>query len=43
LREEGRSILLAQSELAHADTLMDREYVIERGEIVSGRTLDGRE
>lgn len=43
LRDEGRSILLAQSELAHADTLMDREYVIERGEIVSGRTLDGRE
>ena len=43
LREEGRSILLAQSELAHADSLMDREYVIERGEIVSGRTLDGRE
>lgn len=43
LREEGRSILLAQSELAHADTLMDREYVIERGEIVSGRALDGRQ
>jgi branched-chain amino acid transport system ATP-binding protein len=43
LREEGRSILLAQSELGHADTLMDREYVIERGETVSDRTLDGRE
>lgn len=43
LREEGRSILLAQSELGHADTLMDREYVIERGEIISDRTLDGRE
>jgi len=42
LREEGRSILLAQSELGHADTLMDREYVIERGEIVSDRALDGR-
>lgn len=42
LREEGRSILLAQSELGHADTLMDREYVIERGEIISDRSLDGR-
>jgi len=41
LRQEGRSILLAQSELGHADTLMDREYVIERGEIVSDRALDG--
>jgi len=35
LRNEGRSILVAQSELGHTDTLMDREYVIERGEIVS--------
>lgn len=35
LREEGRSILVAQSELAHTETLMDREYVIERGAIVS--------
>lgn len=43
LREEGRSILLAQSELGHADTLMDREYIIERGEIVKDRTLHGRE
>lgn len=34
LRNEGRSILVAQSELGHTDTLMDREYVIERGEIV---------
>jgi len=34
LRNEGRSIMVAQSELGHTDTLMDREYVIERGEIV---------
>jgi len=43
LRKQGRSILVAQSELGHTDTLMDREYVIERGEIVSGRSLDGRD
>lgn len=36
LREEGRSILVVQSELSHAGDLMDREYVIERGEIVPG-------
>lgn len=34
LREEGRSILLVQSELDNTGNLMDREYVIERGEIV---------
>ncbi|MEM8838656.1 MAG: ATP-binding cassette domain-containing protein [Pseudomonadota bacterium] len=34
LRQEGRSILIAQSELNHAETLLDREYVIERGEII---------
>jgi len=43
LRQQGRSILVAQSELGHTVTLMDREYVIERGEIVSGRSLDGRD
>ncbi len=42
LRKQGRSILVAQSELGQTDALMDREYVIERGEIVSGRSLDGR-
>ena len=42
LREQGRSILVAQSELGHTDAVMDREYVIERGEIISGRSLDGR-
>ncbi len=34
LREEKRSILIAQSELTHSTSLLDREYVIERGEIV---------
>ena len=42
LREQGLSILVAQSELGHTDAVMDREYVIERGEIISGRSLDGR-
>ena len=35
LREQSRSILIAQSELAHSSTLLDREIVIERGSIVS--------
>lgn len=39
LRQEGRSIMLAQSELNHAETLLDREYVIERGEIISDKTV----
>lgn len=43
LRQQGRSILIAQSELGQTDAIMDREYVIERGEIVSGRVLDGRD
>ena len=34
LREQNRSILIAQSELAHSSTLLDREVVIERGSIV---------
>ncbi len=34
LREERRSILMAQSELSHAEGLIDREYTIERGEII---------
>ena len=34
LRQEGRSILLVQSELGNTGDLMDREYVLERGEIV---------
>lgn len=38
LRKEGRSILLVQSELGNTGDLLDREYVIERGEIVSNQT-----
>ena len=33
-KQENRSALIAQSELTHAVSLLDREYVIERGEIV---------
>jgi len=35
LRAQNRSILIAQSELAHSSTLLDREVVIERGSIVN--------
>lgn len=34
LRQEGRSIIIAQSELGNTADLLDREYVIERGEIL---------
>jgi len=34
LKQEGRAIIIAQSELATTDELFDREYVLERGEIV---------
>lgn len=34
LRGENRSILIAQSELTHSVSLLDREFVIERGAIV---------
>ena len=34
LKDENRSALIAQSELTHSVSLLDREYVIERGEIV---------
>jgi len=33
LRGEARSIVIAQSELSHAVSLSDREYVIERGSV----------
>jgi branched-chain amino acid transport system ATP-binding protein len=33
LKGEGRSALIAQSELSHAVAFLDREYTIERGEI----------
>ncbi len=35
LRDSKRSVLIAQSELTHSSTLLDREYVIERGQIVT--------
>jgi branched-chain amino acid transport system ATP-binding protein len=38
LRGEKRSALIAQSELSHAVSLLDREYTIERGAIVSAGT-----
>ncbi len=34
LKDEKRSALIAQSELTHSVSLLDRDYVIERGEIV---------
>lgn len=34
LKAEKRSALVAQSELSHSVSLLDREYTIERGEIV---------
>ncbi len=34
LRKDNRSVLIAQSELTHSASLLDREYVIERGAIV---------
>lgn len=34
LKQENRSALIAQSELTHAVSLLDREFVIERGEII---------
>lgn len=36
LQDERLSILIAQSELNHANKLLSGEYLIERGEIVSG-------
>ena len=38
LREQGRSILMAQSEFGHVVSLLDREYVVERGEIISEKS-----
>jgi branched-chain amino acid transport system ATP-binding protein len=34
LKNDNRSALIAQSELTHAVSLLDRDYTIERGEIV---------
>lgn len=41
LRDEKRSALIAQSELSHSVSLLDREYVIERGEIVQREARTG--
>ncbi len=38
LKNEKRSALIAQSELTHAVSLLDREYTIERGEILADAT-----
>ncbi len=38
LKDEKRSALIAQSELTHSVSLLDREYTIERGEIISNTT-----
>lgn len=35
LKDEKRSALIAQSELSHSVSLLDREYTIERGEIIN--------
>ncbi len=40
LRSEKRSALIAQSELSHAVSLLDREYTIERGEIAGAARGD---
>ena len=40
LKDEKRSALIAQSELTHAVSLLDRDYVIERGVIVTDRTVE---
>jgi len=42
LRKENRSILIAQSELMHSVSLLDREYVIERGSIMSQSAASSR-
>jgi branched-chain amino acid transport system ATP-binding protein len=34
LREQGRSIVIAHSDLSHEDVTLDREYRIERGVII---------
>ena len=39
LKDENRSALIAQSELTHAVSLLDRDYIIERGEIQAGSDM----
>jgi branched-chain amino acid transport system ATP-binding protein len=43
LKGEGLSVLIAQSELSHSVELLQRECVIERGEIVAERTAGATE
>lgn len=40
LKGEGRSVLIAQSELSHSVDLLQRESVIERGEIIKVNVID---
>ncbi|MEJ2120745.1 MAG: ATP-binding cassette domain-containing protein [Alphaproteobacteria bacterium] len=41
LRQSKRSVLIAQSQLTHSSTLLDREYVIERGRVLSEKDSAG--
>lgn len=40
LKGEGLSVLIAQSELSHSSDLLQRECVIERGEIIRVNVID---
>lgn len=40
LKSEGLSVLIAQSELSHSVDLLQRESVIERGEIIKVNVID---
>ena len=40
LKGEGLSVLIAQSELSHSVDLLQRECVIERGEIIKINVID---
>lgn len=40
LKEEGLSVLIAQSELSHSLDLLQRESIIERGEIIKVNVID---
>lgn len=40
LKSEGMSVLIAQSELSHSMDLLQRESVIERGEIIRVNVID---
>ena len=40
LKSEKRSALIAQSELSHAVSVLDREYTIERGEVAGAASGD---